>query len=94
MNIKSGIGYSPLTEKIYWGKQNKEKRIWVGEKTDITNDFINVLFEYIGPNEYRKITTINGLDENIVINVKKDKASLNKVIKFLQKELTEIKNVK
>jgi len=37
MAVKYGIGYSPLSDKVYLGKQNTEKRIWVGDKNDITN---------------------------------------------------------
>ena len=37
MSIKKGIGYSPLTEKIYLGKQNQEKGMWIGEKEDTKN---------------------------------------------------------
>ena len=42
MATKTGIGYSPLSDKVYLGKQNTEKRMWVGEKSDITSDFIAV----------------------------------------------------
>ena len=31
-----GIGFSPLTENVYLGKKNKSKRMWVGQKKDIT----------------------------------------------------------
>lgn len=39
---KNGIGYSPLTENFYLGKQNKDKGIWIDDKKDITNEFIDV----------------------------------------------------
>ena len=29
MAVKNKIGYSPLTNKVYLGKQNAEKRLWV-----------------------------------------------------------------
>ncbi|MDD4970827.1 MAG: hypothetical protein PHT07_15475 [Paludibacter sp.] len=92
MSTKSGtmkkrIGYSPLTQKIYLGKQNKEKRMWVGEKEDITSDFIAVLMEFVGPGEVRRITTIDGIEENIVLNIKLNKVSIEKAIKYLQKKL-------
>lgn len=85
MTIKKGIGYSPLTEKIYLGKQNQEKGMCVGDKEDITSDFINVLFQYVGPNQQRVIRTVTGSESNILINVKNDKESIDKSIKHLQK---------
>jgi hypothetical protein len=50
MATKNGIGYSPLTDKVYLGKQNTEKRIWVGEKKDITNEFLAVSHEFFEEN--------------------------------------------
>ena len=41
--FKNGIGYSPLTDKVYLGKQNTEKRLWVGDKKDILDFKPNVL---------------------------------------------------
>lgn len=90
MAIKNGIGYSPLTEKVYLGKQNTDKRLWVGEKKDITNDFIAVSFEYFEENTIRKIGSSDG-SENLFINIKNDKASLEKIIKNLTKRLVSAK---
>ena len=90
MAIKNGIGYSPLTEKIYLGKQNPEKRIWVGEKKDITNDFIAVSFEYFEEGTVREIGSNNG-SKNLFINIKNDKVGLEKVIKNLSKRLVALK---
>lgn len=71
MATKNGIGYSPLLDKVYLGKQNKEKRIWTGEKEDITNQFLDVAFAYFEENTIRNIGSSNG-KENLFINVKKD----------------------
>jgi len=90
MAIKSGIGYSPLTEKVYLGKQNTEKRLWVGEKKDITNDFIAVSFEYFEKGTIREIGSSNG-SKNLFINIKNDKAGLEKVIKNLTKRVGSLK---
>jgi len=87
--MKKGIGFSPLTEKIYLGIQNKEKGLWVGEKEDITNDFINVIFQYIPSNTQR---TIKGSETNIFINIKCDKESVEKGIKYLERLLINISN--
>lgn len=85
MATKTGMGYSPLTEKVYWGKQNTEKRMWVGLKRDITDEFIAVSFEYFEENKVR--TICSGGTENLFINVKNDKDGLERVIKNLTKRL-------
>jgi hypothetical protein len=84
MSTRKGIGYSSLTEKIYLGRQNREKGMWIGPKEDITSDFINVTLEWIGDNESRTIKGDKGSD-NILINCLNDKESIEKVIKHLQK---------
>ena len=88
MSTKKGIGYSPLTDKIYIGRQNKEKRMWIGEKEDITNDFINVSFQYFEENTIRKIGSKN--KENLFINIKNEKESIQKVINNLNKRLNKL----
>jgi hypothetical protein len=85
MSTRKGIGYSPLTEKIYLGRQNKSKGLWIGDKEDITSDFIHVAFQYFEENTVRKIG--NSKTENLFINIKNDKKSIEKVIKHLQKRL-------
>lgn len=90
MSIKKGIGYSPLTEKIYLGKQNQEKGMWIGEKEDITSDFINVMFQYIEQNTQRTIRTASGSETNIFFNIKRDKESIEKAIKYFEKLRTEL----
>ena len=46
MAKKKGIGVSTLTNRIYYGTQDTEKCMWVGEKTDITSDVIAAVFEW------------------------------------------------
>jgi len=87
ITTKKGIGYSPLTERVYIGRQNKEKGMWIGDKEDITSDFINTMFAYIPENTNRTIKTIDGLNENIFLNIKCDEASIKKGIKWLEKQL-------
>ena len=77
--IKNGIGYSPLTDKVYLGKQNREKQ-------DITNDFLAVAHAYFSENTSRIVRC--GKDSNIFFNVKNDKDSIEKAIKSLTKLLT------
>jgi hypothetical protein len=90
MATKNGIGYSPLTDKVYLGKQNTEKRIWIGEKKDITNEFLAVSSEYFEENTIREIGASDG-KKNLFINIKKDKESIEKVIKNLNKRLEKLK---
>lgn len=89
MAIKNGIGYSPLTDKVYLGKQNTEKRLWAGDKKDITNDFIAVAFEYFEQNTIREISSSDG-GNNLFINVKNDKDGIERIIKNLTKRLDTI----
>lgn len=90
MSTRKGIGYSPLTEKIYLGRQNKVKGMWIGEKEDITNDWLNVAFQYFEENTIRNIGSPNAKKENLFINIKKDKKSIEKVIKNLQKMVDKL----
>lgn len=89
MPVKNGIGYSPLSDKVYLGKQNAEKRIWVGDKQDITQDFLAVASEYFEQNTIREIRCSNGAS-NLFVNIKNDKASIEKLIKNLTKRLSEL----
>lgn len=93
MALKNGIGYSPLTDKVYLGKQNTEKRMWVGEKKEITNEFIAVASEFFEENTVRDISCSNGVS-NLFINIKNDDTSIEKVIKNLTKRLNKNKNGK
>ena len=89
MAVKNGIGYSPLTDRVYLGKQNQSKGIWTGAKTDITNQFIDVAFAYFEENTIRTIDVSNG-NQNIIINVKNDKAGIEKILKHLNKRLADL----
>jgi hypothetical protein len=84
--IKTGIGYSPLTDKVYLGKQNQEKRLWIGDKKDVTNEFLAVASEFFEENTIREISCSNG-SANLFINIKNDTKSIERVIKNLTKRL-------
>lgn len=86
MSTKKGIGYSELTERIYLGRQNREKGMWIGDKEDITSDFIQVMFQYVPENNTRTVGSSDG-HSNIFLNIKEDVESIQKAIKFLQKKL-------
>ena len=87
--ITTGIGYSPLTERVFMGRQNPEKGMWVGnDKKDITQEFIATMFAYVSENTSRTIST--GKDKNMFINIKLNADSLEKWIKKLNKELEKL----
>lgn len=44
--MAKGFGVSPITNTIYYGTQNKEKRMFTGKKEDVTNDAIGAVFEW------------------------------------------------
>lgn len=88
MSIKKGIGYSPFTDKVYIGKQNKVKGMWVGEKEDITNDFINISFQYFEEGTVRQIDSAD--KENLFINIVNSKYEVEKLIKNLTKRLEKL----
>lgn len=47
MAKKKGIGVSPITNRIYYGTQDTEKHMWVGNKTDVTDSAIAAVFEWL-----------------------------------------------
>ena len=91
MANKKGIGYSPIGDKIYLGTQNVEKRMWTGKKEDITSEFIAVSLLFYEEGTIRDIGGSNG-SSNLLINIKNDKESIEKLIRNLEKRL--IKNDK
>lgn len=44
--MSKGFGVSPITNTIYYGTQNKEKRMFTGKKEDVTNEAIAAVFEW------------------------------------------------
>lgn len=71
--IKSGLGYSPLTERVYWGKQNTETGTWVGnEKRDITSEFLQVMEHKFPVNTVQNVS-VNGENKYRVIVVSMDR---------------------
>ena len=41
-----GFGVSPITNTIYYGTQDTEKKMWVGTKEDVTDDVIRAVYEW------------------------------------------------
>jgi hypothetical protein len=86
MSTKKGIGYSPLTDRVYIGRQNREKGMWIGEKEDITNDFLAVSSQFFEVNSIREINVSSGRKE-IHICVDGTEKGIKGAIKHLQKML-------
>lgn len=75
MTKKKGIGVSTLTNRIYYGTQDAEKRMWVGEKTDITSDVIAAAFGWFMGNMHSKeeySITYPGMEFELVMRRKAD----------------------
>lgn len=46
MARKKRFGVSPITNRIYYGTQDTDKHMWVGQKTDVTDDAIASVYEW------------------------------------------------
>ena len=46
MAKKKGFGVSPLTNTIFYGTQDTDKHMWVGQKEDVTDGVIAAVFEW------------------------------------------------
>ena len=76
MARQKGFGVSPITNTIYYGTQDTEKHMWVGEKTDVTNDAIAAVYEWFmgnmeGHEEYQ--ISYPGTEFELVMRRKKNK---------------------
>lgn len=40
------FGVSPITNTIYYGTQDTEKHMWIGQKTDVTDGVIAAVYEW------------------------------------------------
>ena len=73
-DIKTGLMFSPLTERIFWGKINQKTGVAVGgNQKDITSDFIEIMLQKF-PIGTRQNITVNGETEAVVIVVNEDVA--------------------
>lgn len=46
MAKKKGFGVSPITNTIFHGTQDTEKQMWIGQKTDVTDEVVGVVFQW------------------------------------------------
>lgn len=42
----TGLGVSPITNTIYYGTQDTEKHMWVGQQKDVTKSVISAVYEW------------------------------------------------
>lgn len=73
--MAKGFGVSPITNTIYYGTQNKEKRMFTGKKEDVTDEAIGAVFEWFignmdGNEEYS--ITYPGTGFELVMRRKKE----------------------
>jgi len=69
MATRSGLGYSPLSGRVYWGRQNSETGMWVGnDKRDVTSEFLQVM-EHKFPVNTTHNVSVNGENKYRVIVV-------------------------
>jgi hypothetical protein len=82
--IESKLGYSSLTEHVYWGKTNSDKPgIWIGDKKDVTENFLNVIIDgYLSKNTKRDIM-VDGKIKYSLMNIEHSKESIDRAIKIL-----------
>ena len=93
--VKPGIGYSTWDGKVYAGMQRIEDGYihWVGDKVEVTEQFVFVLYQFLEDNNFRKITTDFGDGDemtNIFFNVPRDHQSLEDAIISLIKIKEEL----
>ena len=89
-STRKGIGYNPIDGKVYLGRQNREKGMWVGDKEDISEDFLNVLMQWLEDNGCREIKNGKGETTNLLLNIVDDQESLMRTISFLNKRVKEM----
>lgn len=85
-NTKTGLMYSELSNKVYWGTLNKKTGITRSGKKDVTSDFIGVMLQKF-PVGFKQNIECNGKVEAVVFVVDEEKSHkyncASKMYKFL-----------
>lgn len=79
MNTRAGLSFSPLSEKIFWGRISKNG-IAMGEQREVTSEFLQIMelkfpintaqsVSVNGENKYRVIVV--DMDKEVIVNGKK-----------------------
>lgn len=72
-DLKTGLVYSELSNRIYWATVNQKTGIARSGKKDVTSDFIGVMLQKF-PVGYSQNISCNGVNEAVVIVVKPEKS--------------------
>lgn len=72
-DLKTGLMYSEISNKVYWGTLNKKTGIARSGKKDVTSDFIGVMLQKF-PVGFRQSIECNGVVEAVVIVVNEEKS--------------------
>ncbi len=96
-NLKTGLMYSPLTEKVYWGRMNVKTGVSVGNnQKDITSDFIGIMLQKFTIGHMQKITKNGEHECSIYVVPPKTAAILDaskdmmEMLEFLQENPSEL----
>ena len=96
-SVKTGLMFSPLTKKVYWGRMNVKTGVSVGDnQKDITSDFMGIMLQKFPLNMRQKISC-NGKVEAVVFVADEEKANryeqskaMYKMLDYLQENPCEI----
>lgn len=72
-DLKTGLMYSEISNKVYWGTLNKKTGIARSGKKDVTSDFIGVMLQKF-PVGFKQNIECNGKIEAVVIVVDEEKS--------------------
>lgn len=79
MAKKKGFGVSPITNTIFYGTQDTEKHMWIGQKTDVTDDAImNVYQWFMGNMDGKEEYSITYPSTEFELVMRRKKRSRNK----------------
>lgn len=92
MAKKKGFGISPITNTIYYGTQDTEKHVWIGQKIDVTNEVIDAVYAWFmgnmedseGKKEEYQISYPSTEFELVMRRKKTENIQLGKVRKILK----------
>jgi hypothetical protein len=87
MSIKSRLSYSPLSQRVYWGKVNQKTGVSSGEQKDVTNEFLQCM-ELKFPINTSQIITVNGEPKYrvLVVDMEKEVIVNGKLVQSRVKE--------
>jgi hypothetical protein len=97
---KLHLGHSSITDNIYLGRQ--KNNMWVGEKREITSEFINIMLQKFKPNTTTIITNgdkpefkiiVVDFDKEVIINEKEIIQDIQDIIDIFRKAMANDKNL-